>query len=571
MVRGIRRKLGALTVLLTLLLLPGSAAAAQTMVVRPDGKVVLGGSAYPGFGAIVRYLPDGSLDRGFGDQGILVDRRLGYFAALASRAGDGLLAAAVGPGSGDPQMAAYLADGSVDRGFGRHGLAAAPGGIEADPAAIVQRPDGTAVVAINHCCDKYLPSPPAAFARFGPTGGFEGTFPEPGGERPVRMQSVSDLAGLPDGSVVAVGTGREASASVTSQAVPALVRFGPDGGYDPLFRGGRGALLGDEAGHLGALALDTAGRILNGGGIGTSLSLTRYGADGILDTAFGSGGRSTIPVPGAVAVEGGDLAVQPDGRIVVTGTVLPFPSGLNSCSDCGGLIVVARFEADGRLDTSFGEDGMTMIGKGAGTAAGLRGAAVALLPDGRILVSGTAGDHGRPAFALARLTPAGLRDSAFGHGGVVITESCVGSERRLRASGCLPSAQVNLKVNGLAGPKPRLRLWVWPSLPWARIAGVRLWLPKQLQLEVPGPGKSPRGIEVRAGGRFGAELDIHRHSLGATHLGFVPSLAVGLSGGALRRAGEISAGRKLAFRVRVRFAGVGQPLGQQTVVLRRGG
>lgn len=50
----------------------GDQSSVASLVIQPDGKLVAGGASVPGGATLVRYMPDGSLDRGFGEQGRLV-------------------------------------------------------------------------------------------------------------------------------------------------------------------------------------------------------------------------------------------------------------------------------------------------------------------------------------------------------------------------------------------------------------------------------------------------------------------------------------------------------------------
>jgi uncharacterized delta-60 repeat protein len=86
------------------------------------------------------------------------------------------------------------------------------------------------------------------------------------------------------------------------------------------------------------------GQILMGGSSGFRFVLARYDRNGSLDTSFGVGG-----VPTVSDFRGADLAVQDDGRIVAAGTGL----NLQFAIDFG----VVRFNADGSLDSTFGNNG----------------------------------------------------------------------------------------------------------------------------------------------------------------------------------------------------------------------
>ena len=88
------------------------------------------------------------------------------------------------------------------------------------------------------------------------------------------------------------------------------------------------------------------------------------------------------------------MALQPDGRIVVAGS-----------SDAAGIgdVAVARLLPGGCLDDSFGDGGKTLVDLGSGDVA----RAVALQPDGKILLAGSSGDTDNDDFAVVRLQPNG--------------------------------------------------------------------------------------------------------------------------------------------------------------------
>ncbi len=133
--------------------------------------------------------------------------------------------------------------------------------------------------------------------------------------------------------------------------------------------------------------------------------------DGDLDSTFGSGGKVVTDFfgrsNGAAAI-----AVQSDGKIVVAGGAL---TALGP-----GDFAVARYNPDGSLDTSFGSGGRVTTDF-AGRSD--NGVAVAVQPDGKILVAGAA-DMAVTQFdfALVRYNADGSLDSTFGAGGKVTTD-----------------------------------------------------------------------------------------------------------------------------------------------------
>ena len=138
----------------------------------------------------------------------------------------------------------------------------------------------------------------------------------------------------------------------------------------------------------------------------------RVGAlgSGDLDTSFSNDGMVTTDFAGGRANSAAAVALQPDGKIVVVG------SAVNS----GGTsdFAVARYNPNGTLDTSFSGDGKVT------TSIDYQeyGTAVALQPDGKIVVAGLY-QHvsGRQAFALVRYLPNGTLDTSFDDDGKVIT------------------------------------------------------------------------------------------------------------------------------------------------------
>src|SRR5262249_46195205 len=140
-------------------------------------------------------------------------------------------------------------------------------------------------------------------------------------------------------------------------------RLNADGSIDTSFgtNGFTGKQLTDydfATDSNGVLALAGGKTLLVGSKLGVDTGrdflIKRYNADGTIDTTFANGGTlllnlqgSATPTPG---VNGSDdvayrAAVQTDGKIVVVGT---------SDAGTGGKFAVVRLNADGSMDTSWG-------------------------------------------------------------------------------------------------------------------------------------------------------------------------------------------------------------------------
>lgn len=98
------------------------------------------------------------------------------------------------------------------------------------------------------------------------------------------------------------------------------------------------------------------------------------------------------------------VAIQPDGKIVVTG------SASFTNHDFG--LVVARYEADGTIDTTFGDDGVAFL-LGGGFISGESGHDIALQPDGKIVVAGTTSNTNDAHVRVYRFNADGTVDGTF--------------------------------------------------------------------------------------------------------------------------------------------------------------
>ncbi|MBL8814301.1 MAG: PD40 domain-containing protein, partial [Planctomycetaceae bacterium] len=123
---------------------------------------------------------------------------------------------------------------------------------------------------------------------------------------------------------------------------------------------------------------------------------------GLLDSAFGGAGIVTTDVGGSADGSRGIAVQQNDGRIVAVGSS---HNGANY--DFG----VSRYNIDGTLDTLFSGDGKLTTSFGTSND---EAAAVAIQPDGRIVVAGYASNTGfYRNFAVARYNVDGSLDTTF--------------------------------------------------------------------------------------------------------------------------------------------------------------
>jgi len=217
-----------------------------------------------------------------------------------------------------------------------------------------------------------------------------------------RYDEARALAIQPDGRIVAAGV-----TGTGSNEDFALARYNTDGALDRTFGVGGTVITDVSRGSdaVWAVAIQSDGKIVAAGVASGDFALARYNADGTLDPHFGNGGTITTDFGGDDKANA--LALQRDGQIVVAGVA-------------GGRdFALARYRADGTLDATFGTEGKvtTDFSDNADVAF-----ALAIQPDGMIVVAGATGEFPTAAFALARYNADGSLDAGFGAGGRVTIE-----------------------------------------------------------------------------------------------------------------------------------------------------
>jgi len=283
--------------------------------------------------------------------------------------------------------------GSLDATFGTGGLvttAIGPGSAFSNAVAI--QPDGKIVVAggfNNHVYDDFFVFRYTGSGLPDPSFGSSGLVATSFGDDDVAQA----IAIQDDGKIVVAGysspDGEDASTIV-------LARYNENGSYDTSF-GGDGKVIADLGigqNQATDIAIQPDGKIIVSGYKyitgNCDVALLRYNSDGSLDMSFDSDGIVITDIGGGNDC-GMSVAIQPDGKIIV-----------------GGFYSVVRYNNDGSLDMSFDGDGIA-------TTLGI-GGYVALQPDGKILVAGY-NIHG--TLYLERFNENGSLDTTFGTDGQV--------------------------------------------------------------------------------------------------------------------------------------------------------
>jgi len=184
--------------------------------------------------------------------------------------------------------------------------------------------------------------------------------------------------------------------------------------FDPTYGTGGTTVLPGLMGRGSSYGLDVAvdaqGRsyVAVAGGSG-KLAVARLTKGGQLDATFGTGGLASIALTNGARATTSAVALTADGKVVVAGTA---SSGVSD-------FAVARFNADGSVDTSFNGTGAAVTDVRGGFD---QANDVIVLADGSLLVVGLAGVNGQSDVAVAKYTAAGALDGSFGTGGLVTVD-----------------------------------------------------------------------------------------------------------------------------------------------------
>ena len=372
---------------------------------------------------------DGDVDRSFGTDGNVVfapaDASTSAFAVAVAE--DGRIV--IGgwhwafTESGMPYQAVVwrlLANGAPDLSFGNEGMVVipTPAGSPVLPAiwSILPLHDGSLLAAgnVGGFGVAHLLADGQLDATFGAGGVVKVAFDDLGGDYATAFAIARDG----DDRILLAGSG----SGVTGSAVGVVARLSADGILDAQFASagrfvlGAGGLPLPQAAIILGIASDASDRVwLSGRGefapySGYSALAMRLLADGTPDPAFGSAGLVS-----ANRHAGSDdniaAGVLRDGHWTIGGI----------CDPVGGpdpAFCLLRIDADGQLDTGFGDAGWVSVPLGQTIV--LRNSALACGADGRCVLLGSARDPAtsRRQFVVLRVGADGTPDSTFGDSGL---------------------------------------------------------------------------------------------------------------------------------------------------------
>lgn len=373
---------------------PGSFSGAYALARQPDGRILAGGYANSGGSlrlAIVRYLPDGSLDSSFSGDGLATGFNIGGWPpgivnGLVVQSDGKIVAVTDTSAVNTTDVVRLNADGSLDTSFGTAGRVLLTNRVTSSIAA---QSDGHLIVAAATSAAPYK----MVVTRLTVDGALDNAFGGAGTSTATVGNHASDMAGAvlvgPDDSILVGGKGSNGTGSEI-----AVARLHPDGTPDTSFgaAGYASIPLSDSYLAVHGLALQSDGAVVAVGGAFTSLAyrwfVARFHSTGAADTSFAGNGLITFESGDAMAVAiagdgmfvtgaqsgSGDLVIYKYGTGIAappptttsapTSTTTTAPSGTTT-STPAGAIVGSRYvpvEATRLLDTRTGSTGKVRAG-----------------------------------------------------------------------------------------------------------------------------------------------------------------------------------------------------------------
>lgn len=342
---------------------------ARHVAVQCDGRIVVTGDT--GY-TIARFNTDGTPDTDFGNAGFVLltvdGETVSGHMSVIQRDGK-IVVFGERWNTGDPVAIRLNSDGSTDTTYGNNGNGVVS--LDVDPgdenlhASALQADDKIIVASNLRLLVLRLSKDGALDPSFGTDGVATGVGP---GFNAIKLQA--------DGKIVGVG----------GFSGPFMIaRLNGNGSFDDTFDAD-GIVVTDAIGVNGAptgVAVRSDGKIVVGGyGSVTGSSdpyreiiLLRFGSNGALDSSFGNAGIVATDIA-PTDDEIYDLVLDPQERIIVAGQAEDYVPPNSDVS-----VLIARYTADGNLDTTFGTNGVVV---GDGSTAW----ALAIQTDGKIVIGG---------------------------------------------------------------------------------------------------------------------------------------------------------------------------------------
>lgn len=334
------------------------------VIVLDDDRILVGGIALQdniNDFVLAAYLPDGTLDNLFADNGMLnipagTNGNSVLMDMLQLADGKILISAKV---DNIEKLIRLNTDGSFDSAFGLNGM------VNANPGSGYMALQNNQILLSGHFFDGTVSY--YNFSRYNPDGTYDTNFGNNGialfNPTTYNFNLIYDLKIQSDGKILIVGT----SYNSAVDRKPVLVRLNVDGSLDFTF-GNNGVIvetLGmEEMGIFTSLDILPDGKIVAAGNMestggtggfgGTNPAVVKYHQNGTLDSAFATNGKLIFSTFFGANDNLRTMLLQPDNKIIIGGSSgFAFPN-------IQSYFYLSRLNADGTYDNTFGNSGSVL-------------------------------------------------------------------------------------------------------------------------------------------------------------------------------------------------------------------
>jgi len=363
----------------------------DSVAIQTDGKILVAGWSVGAGITVVRYNVDGSLDTGFAVNGKFSTDIGGVARSVAVDSNNKILV--VGTANRALSVVRLNDDGTLDSQFGVGGKLAVSNSnvFSYEGFDVTLQTDGTILVVGIVNSYKTIGSFVTRISAGGTLDQSFGSAGSAGGPFYYYDRGLG-VATQSDGKILISGYGTPYSSGPSIEGI--IGRYNPDGSFDTTFGSDGKVLLPDFAWH--DIAVQPDGKIVVAGTSNLDFAITRINASGQKDISFGTLGVVTTAINGTD--EAYSMVLQADGKILVVG---------QSNNDFAAI----RYNIDGSLDASFGVGGkVTTDISGPGQAGIDQAYGLALQSDGKIVLAGYSNED----FAVVRYNTDGSVDTTFG-------------------------------------------------------------------------------------------------------------------------------------------------------------
>ncbi len=346
------------------------------VAIQSDGKIVVVGGSYNGtneYLKLLRYNSDGTLDDSFGVNGVVTyGNGIAFGNALAMQEDGKIVATGFesNGSNGDVLLLRFNGNGTLDTAFGTNGVVRYNGAANGDDEGntVTIQADGKILVA-GYTWNGFSNYDDLLVLRYNSDGTPDTAFGTNGAvtynSTSNSTDSAESIAVQTDGKIIIAGY-----STVVGGPSLLVLRYKSDGSLDDTFATHGVVTYGSyDQGYSSALQQDgklvVTGMEVTGGK--ENLLMMRYNIDGTLDETFGTNGVALYG-----GGEGHGIAVQSDGKLVITGG--------STLSDTPWVL---RYTSDGTLDSTFNGNGVFIYN---GNQSGAR--SLSLQSDGNIVVTG---------------------------------------------------------------------------------------------------------------------------------------------------------------------------------------